>query len=136
MKRFIRLFSVILFSNTVLADPFYPKEESEAFPDSAQSSSNFVEKRPICAELTYSQAVTLPVDFAKIRLIGLVKIDDQFNALFVDEQKQLISLKENDFLPKSNVLITQINLKSVHYWQYPQGDINECETPQALSIKL
>ncbi|OOH85463.1 hypothetical protein BMT54_11815 [Pasteurellaceae bacterium 15-036681] len=142
MKRFYTLLTLIFISTPLFADPFYADDElNEQEPSSQLESQENIRRslpdnRPICSELTHSQAVTLPIDFTKIKLIGLVKIDNQFNALFIDEQKQLISLKENDFIPNSNVLITQINLKDVQYWQYPQGNINDCETPQALSIKL
>lgn len=129
------LLSLLLISFNAIADPFFGEQqisESENILESdiAKNSENLTACKP--SENRFS--LNLPIEFEKLRLVGLVKINDHFRALFIDEKDQLFDFKENELISEHQIGIKNINLRSVTYinWKIT----NNCNFPYEVILKL
>lgn len=134
--RLIFLLSFISFF--AYADPFYtdPPEQDiyqQAVENEQQSTKN-VPKRPACHLPAQLNPLNIGVAFNQLNLIGILKRDTEYRALFKDEQQRIIDLKIDDLLQPEYFQITRINFKGVHYidWLNTQN----CTTPKTISMKF
>lgn len=132
-------FSFLFISCNVLAvDPFFGEQPQiksvqntvEALPEVAKNSENLT----ACKASEHKNSLNLPTEFDKLKLIGLVKINEQSTALFIDEKGQLFDFKENQLIQNQAIEIKNINLKSLTYinWKLTKN----CNFPYEITIKL
>lgn len=126
-----------LISSLTLADPFYSDEQA------VQTTQNSAKNRDFAENLPFSTACELPeqlnpihlgIDFAKLKLVGLVGFGQDFRALFIDENNRIIDLKPADLLEPEQIEIQQIDLKNLKYiaWQKVQN----CDNPTISTLKF
>ncbi len=128
-------FWILLFSHLAFADPFYGEfssttqavEKSEKF---AKKSTNFT----ACELPNNLNDLNLSTEFEDLKLVGLVKIEQQFRALFIDKENNLYEFKENDFLKEKLIQFSSINLRQVQYihWELTEN----CHHPFIITKKL
>lgn len=130
-------FSLLLLSLNSLADPFFGEqntghktEKLEPIVEFAKNSENIT----ACNIAEDKTRLNLATDFEKLKLVGLVRISDQFSALFIDDKNQLLDLKEGEYLNHQKIEIKTISLKAVTYinWKLTQ----DCNFPYEVTIKL
>lgn len=133
-------FCFLFLSIIANADPFFGEAEQHK-PEHLSSQTEFAknqENLTACkpAEQSFNKLseLNLAVEFEKLKLIGIVKIHNQFRALFIDEKNQLFDFKENEFISQQQIEIRNINLKSVTYinWKLTQN----CNLPYEIILKL
>lgn len=132
------LLSFLFISSSVLAiDPFFGeqshiKNESDAINTTLEITKN-LEKLTAYQPLERKSHLNLEADFEKLKLIGIIKINQNFSALFIDEKEQLFEFKEMDLVNKE-IEIKNINLKSITYinWKLTQ----DCNMPYEIILKL
>lgn len=92
-----------------------------------------LEKLTACQPLERKSHLNLEADFEKLKLIGIIKINQNFSALFIDEKEQLFEFKETDLVNKE-IEIKNINLKSITYinWKLTR----DCNMPYEIILKL
>ncbi|WP_373819437.1 hypothetical protein [Glaesserella sp.] len=113
------------------ANPFYADEKSnESLTEFAKNSP----KPTACMLDERLNQLHSPIDFSKLKLVGLSHIHQQYKALFLDENRQLHSFKPNDFLHDSYIQFEHIDLKSVRYIDWQKS--KDCQTPYVVTLKL
>lgn len=143
MKYITSIFSYLLFclSLSCQADPFYPQDNASHSIDSltSQAEENMPKNAKQQAEITACLSpqlnrLALPTPFEQLKFIGVVEINQQFRALFVDPQQAIIDLRVDDLLEGDFIQITEITLKSVRYIHWPKS--TNCSTPHLVTLKL
>ncbi|MDD0825049.1 hypothetical protein PTQ27_11350 [Mannheimia sp. AT1] len=127
--------SLLLLSFNVMADPFFGEQqalENEYIleTDIAKNAENI----PACKPSENGFSLNLTTEFEKLKLIGLVKINHQFRALFIDDKNQLFDLKENELINDHQIEIKNINLRSITYINWKLT--NDCSSPYEVILKL
>lgn len=132
-------FSFLLISCNVLAvDPFFGEQlqikneqnSIDILPEIAKNSENLT----ACKTSEHKNSLNLSTEFEKLTLIGLVKINEKFTALFIDEKEKIFDFKENELIKQQEIEIKNINLKSLTYinWKLTK----DCHFPYEITIKL
>ncbi|MEG9487278.1 hypothetical protein [Mannheimia indoligenes] len=137
MRNYFFSFLFISFNATAI-DPFFGEQPQmkneqntvEVLPEIAKNSENLT----ACKTLEHKKSLNLLTEFEKLKLIGLVKINEHSTALFIDEKEQLLDFKENQFIQNQEIEIKNINLKSLTYinWKFTK----DCHFPYEITIKL
>lgn len=113
-----------------MADPFYPKENAQDQPQTAQNQ----EEVTACMPTDKVNEINLTTDFDKLQLIGIIQIDDKIRAIFLDDKKQLIDLYPDDYLSHSFIQIKEIDFKSVRYIHLQKTE--NCQSPKLFTLKF
>ncbi|MFA9499466.1 hypothetical protein ACERCG_03325 [Mannheimia sp. E30BD] len=131
-------FFLFISINALAADPFFGEQLTvsneqnsvEALPEIANISKNLT----ACKTSESLNSLNLPTEFKKLKLIGLVKINQHSTALFIDEKEQLFDFKENQIIKNQDIEIKNITLKSLTYinWKLTK----DCNFPYEITIKL
>lgn len=128
-----------LWATTAAADPFYSSENAEQALENEPhfAKNDFAENSlPIttCSPPNSHNSLHLGVSFQDLRLIGIVKFDDDYRALFLDDKQRIIDLKPDDILQPDNIEIRAMDLKSVRYidWQ----KVRDCQNPTLSTLKF
>lgn len=123
--------TLLLFCINVSADPFFgvQKLNHHTQESLAKNSENLTACKP--SENQFS--VNIATEFEKLKLVGLIKINDRFRALFIDEKDHVFAVTENELI-NHHIEIKNINLKSLTYinWKLTQ----ECNIPYEITLKL
>lgn len=127
MKRYLCLLCISL---SCAADPFYAEPPS---PE-ATTIDEIRPQKTACNPTEQVEKVHFPVDFSQLRLVGIIEIDHQFKALFLDEKKNLIPFKENDYLPESGIQFTEINFKQINIIDWQKN--GNCQSPHIIQLTL
>lgn len=129
MKKYYLI--LLLFCSNTIADPFFGEEnqiqtENQTYDNSTSLSD--------CKPSENHFSLNLPIEFEKLKLVGLIEIDKNITALFIDENNQLFDFKENDLINNKTIEIKNINLKSVTYvnWKLTQN----CDSLYEITLKL
>lgn len=125
------LFCTLFFWSFAFADPFYPQETKEQTVETTENLAKNSEEQTACPIPDTSNAVAFNGQFNELTLVGIVKIDEMFSALFIDSKQQLLALKQGDVLAEAQVQITQIDLKSLQYQQW-----QNCAPSRLATLKL
>lgn len=128
--------AILLLATIAVADPFYDSEET-ATEQAVEITENFAKNQPkttACQPTTQLDQARFSQTFAKLKLVGIVKFGEQFKALFLNEEQQLIDLKSYDIIEPEMIQIEQIDLKSVRYIQWQKS--TQCDNPLISIIKL
>lgn len=130
------LFLVILlfFLNPVFADPFYPEQPAHHPKSSELNFAKSLAFSPPCLAEKKLENIYLPIDFTQLKLIGIVKNQNIFKALFLDKENKLIDLKEDDFIPSAQIQIEKIDLKQITIIDWQQT--SSCHEPYRIQLKL
>lgn len=122
------------------ADAFYAeKEHPESQENAIQAVKNTQKDAknqvllPACLPKDLN-SLSITTEFLQLKLVGIVKFNEQFSALFLDEQQRIIDLKTNDFIENSGVQINEISLKEVRYIDWYQN--TTCNNPKIITLKL
>lgn len=138
MNYIVSLF-LLLFASTSIAqrDPFYGESHVDSFE--AQADNNLQKNAKHLASLQDCLTndfpkISLISPFEQLKLIGLVEIDGEFRALFLDPQQRIIDIKQGEVIEQDFIQIYKISLKSVTYidWQKSQS----CTNPTYIQLKL
>lgn len=122
---------LLLFCPLAFADPFYPPSSAEQAVEKTENIAKNSENPTACPALESARTVAFQGKFSDLTLIGLVKIDDTFSALFLDSKQQLFVLKQGDVLAQAEVQITHIDLKGLQYQQW-----QNCTPSHLATLKL
>ena len=117
MKKY--LISLILFSQAILADPFYGETKSE-------TTSSVV-------EITHNKPNKI-LNNKSIPNCELVKINHNFKALFKNKDNKLLILNKNDYLEAQLIEISSIDLTAVKYIHW--GLTEDCAKPHQMTLRL
>lgn len=129
--------SILLLCCNAVADPFFGTTNitenaqlTEVEIDIAKNNENLT----ACKPSTNLFSINLPTEFEKLKLVGLIKIDNSYRALFIDEKDQLFDFRENELVNNHQIEIKTITLKSITYidWKLTQ----HCNTPYEVTLKL
>ena len=96
MKKY--LISLILFSQAILADPFYGETKSETTSSVVEITHNKPNKilnnksMPNCELSENLNRINLTEEFEDLKLVGLVKINHNLKALFKNKDNILFIL--------------------------------------------
>lgn len=133
------LFCLLLISSSAISDPFFGKNSDNSQNNTKPENQTEgvikkVENHTACKPAENRASHHLDVEFEKLKLAGLVRINDQPSALFIDEKEKLIEIKEGDLIYNREIEITNINMKSITYinWKLTQN----CDSPHEIKIKL
>ncbi|MCK3654711.1 hypothetical protein A4G19_02695 [Pasteurellaceae bacterium Macca] len=139
--------STLIIATTAQGDPFHSApqqatthvEQGEEFtshtlPQENPKESEDLAKTSPCDLPHLTQAEQYPFDFNQLKLVGLIRINEHYQGLFLNENQQLIALKKGDFLTLSQTEISDINLKSIHYIDWLNTP--QCDQPRPLQRKL
>ncbi|MCQ1856641.1 pilus assembly protein PilP [Haemophilus sputorum] len=138
MKKY--LISLILFSQAILADPFYGETKSETTSSVVEITHNKPNKilnnksMPNCELSENLNRINLTEEFEDLKLVGLVKINHNFKALFKDKDNKLLVLNKNDYLEAQLIEISSIDLTAVKYIHW--GLTEDCAKPHQMTLRL
>ena len=138
MKKY--LISLILFSQAILADPFYGETKSEAASSTVEIKQGDSSKRlsnksiPSCNLSETLNRINLTEEFEDLKLVGLVKINHNFKALFKNKDNKLLILNKNDYLEAQLIEISSIDLTAVKYIHW--GLTEDCTKPHQMILRL
>lgn len=138
MKKY--LISLILFSQAILADPFYGETKSEAASSTAEFTQVDSSKRlsnksiPSCNLSETLNRINLTEEFEDLKLVGLVQINHNFKALFKNKDNKLLILNKNDYLEAQLIEISSIDLTAVKYIHW--GLTEDCAKPHQMTLRL
>ena len=138
MKKY--LISLILFSQAILADPFYGETKSESASSTVELTQGDSSKRlsnksiPSCDLSETLNRINLTEEFEDLKLVGLVKINHNFKALFKDKDNKLLVLNKNDYLEAQLIEISSIDLTAVKYIHW--GLTEDCAKPHQMTLRL
>lgn len=125
------LLTILLLSLQGYADPFYgqTQENNQAI---VKENSNHTAIQ--CDFFSQETMPILQINFAQLKFIGVLKIAERFNALFLTNEQKIIELAEGHVLLPSQIQIKQITLKSIDYidWQ----KTIDCEKPYQTRLTL
>ncbi|QLB21111.1 hypothetical protein A6B43_06045 [Vespertiliibacter pulmonis] len=127
MKKYLMLLFLSLHCK---ADPFYEETIQQNNSKNAENQT----KLSACKPNKELNTINLPIGFSQLKLVGLVEVNNQYKALFVNKENQLIVLQKDDYLSLSEVQIENIDLKSFNYIDWHHTEI--CEAPNIIQIKL
>ncbi|WP_143413758.1 hypothetical protein [Haemophilus paracuniculus] len=131
MKHYlILIFSFISFG---YADPFYGESEPNKTSETTKVEQQEISKNPTACNMEKSENQPhFPFEKEKLKLVGILKNGDQFKALYLTDNQQLVDLKIEDLL--GSLQIKSINLKSVEWidWQKTEN----CQQPFTFMEKL
>lgn len=138
MKKY--LISLILFSQAILADPFYGETKSETtssvveiIHDKSNKSLNN-KSMSNCGLSENLNRINLTEEFEDLKLVGLVKINHNFKALFKNKDNKLLILNKNDYLEAQLIEISSIDLTAVKYIHW--GLTEDCAKPHQMTLRL
>lgn len=116
------------------ADPFHADEPQTQVVDFPQKFAKNPPDLTACPFHSELNAVYITTPFEQLTLNGLIRIDDQFTALFLDEKGKTFFFKQHDLLQPEFIQISDIDLQSVNYlnWKLSQN----CQVPKPIKIKL
>lgn len=138
MKKY--LISLILFSQAILADPFYGETKSESASSTVELTQGDSSKRlsnksiPSCDLSETLNRINLTEEFEDLKLVGLVKINHNFKALFRNKDNKLLILNKNDYLEAQLIEISSIDLTAVKYIHW--GLTENCAKPHQITLRL
>ena len=138
MKKY--LISLILFSQAILADPFYGEKKSESASSTVELTQGDSSKRlsnksiPSCELSETLNRINLTEEFEDLKLVGLVKINHNFKALFKNKDNKLLILNKNDYLEAQLIEISSIDLTAVKYIHW--GLTEDCAKPHQMTLRL
>ena len=138
MKKY--LISLILFSQAILADPFYGETKSESASSTVELTQGDSSKRlsnksiPSCDLSETLNRINLTEEFEDLKLVGLVKINHNFKALFRNKDNKLLILNKNDYLEAQLIEISSIDLTAVKYIHW--GLTENCAKPHQMTLRL
>lgn len=138
MKKY--LISLILFSQAILADPFYGETKSESASSTVELTQGDSSKRlsnksiPSCDLSETLNRINLTEEFEDLKLVGLVKINHNFKALFRNKDNKLLILNKNDYLEAQLIEISSIDLTAVKYIHW--GLTEDCAKPHQITLRL
>ena len=138
MKKY--LISLILFSQAILADPFYGETKSESASSTVELTQGDSSKRlsnksiPSCDLSETLNRINLTEEFEDLKLVGLVKINHNFKALFRNKDNKLLILNKNDYLEAQLIEISSIDLTAVKYIHW--GLTEDCAKPHQMTLRL
>ena len=138
MKKY--LISLILFSQAILADPFYGETKSESASSTVELTQGDSSKRlsnksiPSCDLSETLNRINLTEEFEDLKLVGLVKINHNFKALFKNKDNKLLILNKNDYLEAQLIEISSIDLTAVKYIHW--GLTEDCAKPHQMTLRL
>lgn len=127
MKRYLIL---LFFSLHCRADPFYEETPQQNYDKNSENQA----KLAACKPNEELNNINYPIDFNQLKLVGLLEINNQLKALFINKDNQLITFQKNDYLSSLGIQIKEINLKSFYYIDWHHTEI--CEEPIIIQIKL
>ncbi|QIW16677.1 hypothetical protein A4G20_10235 [Pasteurellaceae bacterium RH1A] len=122
-----------LISLPLWADPFYAEEISQG--QTQQADQNSPESAKIaCQPLGKINALDIQTAFSELRLIGILKREDNFKAIFMDKQENLLGFQANDYLREQGIQFSQIDFGGLKYidWHKTQA----CDQPHQVNLKL
>lgn len=128
------LFYFCLLLSPAFADPFYSSSKGKPdinFDEDLAKSPIF---SPPCQPITATEKIYLPIDLSQLKLIGFIQHQGKFKVLFLDKEKRLIELKENDFIVSSHLQIEKVSLKSVTFIDWKNSSI--CHEPHRIQLIL
>lgn len=138
MKKY--LISLILFSQAILADPFYGETKSETTSSVVEITHNKPNKilnnksMPNCELSENLNRINLTEEFEDLKLVGLVKINHNLKALFKNKDNKLLVLNKNDYLEAQLLEISAIDLTAVKYIHW--GLTEDCAKPHQMTLRL
>jgi hypothetical protein len=138
MKKYLII--LILFSQAILADPFYGETKSEAASSTVELTQGDSSKRlsnksiPSCDLSETLNRINLTEEFEDLKLVGLVKINHNFKALFKNKDNKLLILNKNDYLEAQLIEISSIDLTAVKYIHW--GLTEDCTKPHQMTLRL
>ncbi|QIM63580.1 hypothetical protein A1D29_09915 [Pasteurellaceae bacterium Orientalotternb1] len=124
------LFILLLYKNC-LADPFYA--DNTMYNEQSTFAKNLPNltacKPPNDLELVY-----FPIKFEDLKLVGIVKKDQTYTALFSDKENNLIDIKQNSLLVESQIQVEKIDMKNIQIIDWSNSEI--CSKPKRIQRKL
>ena len=138
MKKY--LISLILFSQAILADPFYGETKSETTSSVVEITHNKPNKslnKKSMPNFELSEnlnRINLTEEFEDLKLVGLVKINHNLKALFKNKDNKLLVLNKNDYLEAQLIEISSIDLTAVKYIHW--GLTEDCAKPHQMTLRL
>lgn len=144
MRYVIFLLMPILFSQSSFADPFYAQSETNSADEKNTALDPIIDpptaenpaKPTACDPDPNKEKNRINIEFKQLKLIGILEINGQFQALFKDEENKIYDLKPNQILITLNnemIEIKNISLKSVQYLHW-QPELS-CQ-PAQMTLKL
>ena len=134
MKKY--LISLILFSQAILADPFYGETKSAVVEITHNKPNKILNNKsmPNCELSENLNRINLTEEFEDLKLVGLVKINHNFKALFKNKDNKLLILNKNDYLEAQLIEISSIDLTAVKYIHW--GLTEDCAKPHQMTLRL
>lgn len=117
------------------ADPFYSDEVISSQADEfQQNTAKNLPNLTACLPSSERNLLYLDLPFNQLKLIGIVRINNIFRALFNDNQRQIIDLRIGDLIEPEQIEIVEINLKQVRYiaWQ----KVEDCDNPTIQTFRF
>ncbi|KAE9540425.1 hypothetical protein HT665_00705 [Ursidibacter maritimus] len=131
----------ILYSIPFLAyaDPFYAENDHKNSRENialAEGQSNEKKQQEISACLADTQLnkLSLPTPFSELRLIGIIKNQEIFTALFIDKQNHITAIKEKQILINEDIQFEKIDLKKIDYIDWKNS--SDCDNPIRITISI
>lgn len=131
-------FSLICLSFYAVADPFYGESQATAPNQNGNNAENAtaksMEKVTACQPSDDVKNINLNIHFNQLKLVGIIKSNEQFKALFIDDKNQIFDFSPKDYLTQGSIQIEDIDFKSVNYidWQ----NSHNCQNPILSTIKF
>ncbi|MGX2950016.1 hypothetical protein ACWIUA_03780 [Ursidibacter sp. B-7004-1] len=136
-KIVILLFSIIPI--LAYADPFYADNEKEHNQEQIANTeiNQGVKKHweiPACLKNKNTEIVSLSIPFNELKFVGVFKQQDIFIALFIDKEKRITGLKENQLIIDDAIQIEKINLQKIDYLDWTKS--NHCIQQNKITISI
>lgn len=118
-------------------DPFYAEDlSSDRAVQAEETTVKNAKKQP---DLTACLAeerhrLTLTTPFEQLKLVGVVELNGQFRALFVNEQQRIVEVRVGDVLLPEVIEMTEIRLKGVSYIDWQKSP--SCAEPTQIQLTL
>lgn len=131
------IFTLLFFCLPLYGNPFYidPPEQAP-YQQAAESPQNFAKnlvKQPACVLPENLRKLDLGVDFATLKLVGILQIKGKFRALFQSEQR-LIDLYTDDLVLPDYIQLTEISFKGIQYIDWTNAQ--NCDKNSPISMKF
>lgn len=124
------LFTFIPFS---YADPFYGEQDhAKKISETMENNPEILKNPPPCNPTNSLNHPNFELEKSKLKLVGILKNGDQFKALYLTENQQLIDFKIDDLIGTQQ--IKSITLKTVEWidWQKTEN----CQQPFTIIEKF
>lgn len=128
MKKY--LFILLLYTNC-LADPFYA--DNTTLKEQSTFAKHSLEL-PACKLPNDLQLIYFPIKFEDLKLVGIVKKNQTYTALFSDKENNLIDIKQNSLLVESQIQIEKIDMRSIQIIDWLNSET--CSKPKKIQQKL